>query len=107
MLMEDGLNNTSLEWVKYRSYYDAQVLYKDDKLSDFNAIRSLVSTVLNIRNINYQNNRLTFTTNIPENFDYHKSFQIVFLETLYSAQNVTYYNETTTYAINQHPELLK
>ncbi len=58
---------------------------------------------LPIRNLNYYNNRITYTTNIPDGLDYHKSFQIVFLSTLYGLHNIKYSNLTNVYEINQHP----
>jgi len=68
------------------------VIYRDSRLETFQGIRSLGNVSLSIRNINYSNNRITYTTNLPNGgmLDYHKSFQVIFGTVLYSSQNITY-----------------
>lgn len=39
--------------------------------------------------------------------DYHKSFQVVFLSSLYSQHGIAYGNETTVFYINQNPQLMR
>jgi len=107
ILAQDGLNTTSENWMKRYSYLMVQVIYGDSGISNFVGVRSLQNTTLAIRNLNYSNNRITYTTNVPDTMDYHKSFQIVFLNTLFSSQDIKYNNYTNIYSINQHPELLK
>lgn len=51
--------------MKYHSYEGVQVLYKDEKLSGLVGVRSLANVSLSIRNINYGNNRIVYTTNLP------------------------------------------
>ena len=68
-----------------------QIVYRDSRLENFQGVRSLFNVTLAIRNMRYSNNRIVYTTNLPDGLlDYHKSFQVVFLTTLYSSQNITY-----------------
>lgn len=48
-----------------------------------------------------------FYTAVPEGLDYHKSFQVVFLNGLASADNISYANSTNIFEINQHPEFMR
>ena len=93
--------------MKRYSYQMVQITYANTKLDDFVGVRSLQNLSLTIRNLNYANNRITYSTNIPSDLDYHKSFQVNFLHTLFSSQGVKYSNLTNVYSINQHPELLR
>lgn len=76
-------------------------------LQTYNGVRSLVNTNLPIRNLQYQNNKIYYYVQLPDNLDYHKSFQIVFLESIAGTQNIYYNNVTNVYPVNQHPELMK
>ena len=86
------MDEISENWMKRYSYQMVQIVYGNSRLDDFVGIRSLQNLTLTIRNLNYANNRITYSTNIPPNMDYHKSFQIVFLHTLYSQQGIKYNN---------------
>ena len=103
ILLQDGINATSENWMKMNSYYSVQVVYGDSRLSSFVGVRTLQNSTLAIRNLNYSNNRITYTTNVPDYLDYHKSFQVVFLNTIYSLQGIKYNNGTNVYSVNQHP----
>lgn len=69
--------------------------------------RSLIDVSLQIRNIQYQNSRIYFYTQLPANLDYRKSFQVVFLESIAGVQNIYYNNLTNVYPVEEHPQLLK
>lgn len=84
-----------------------QVLYKDSRITDFLGVRSLANITLTIRNINYENNRIIYTTNLPEGLDYHKSFQVMFLNSVYGQHDIQYDNYTTEFSIQQNPQLMK
>ena len=88
LLLEDGLNLTTENYLKISSYYEVQVVYRDSRLTNFSGVRALANSTLIIRNIAYSNNRLVYTTALPSTIDYHKSFQIVFPVTMMSSQNV-------------------
>ena len=92
VMLEDGLSAASEAYLKISSYYEVQVLYKDSRLDQFEGVRSLVNVSLAIRNLGYSGNRITYYTNLPDNIDYHKSFQVIFPITLTSAQNVKYFS---------------
>lgn len=67
-----------------------------------------MNTSLVIRNIDYSNNRITLTTNLPQGgLSYHKSFQIVLLSPAYGLNNLQYQNYSNEYSIKQHPQLIK
>ncbi len=65
ILAQDGLNDSSVAWVKYSSYSLATVVYGDSFLGDFKGVRSLQSVSLPIRNLYYSDNRIWYTTNVP------------------------------------------
>ena len=92
IMLEDGLSAASESYLKISSYYEVQVLYKDSRLDQFEGVRSLVNVSLAIRNLGYSGNRITYYTSLPDNIDYHKSFQLIFPVTLTSAQNVKYFS---------------
>lgn len=93
--------------MKYRSYEGVQILYKDTLGQDFIGVRSLANITLAIRNINYDNNRIIYTTNLPGSLDYHKSFQVVFLNSIYGEHDIPYGNYSTVFEIRQNPQLMK
>lgn len=78
ILAQDGLNNNSLDWVLKKSFYKVQIIYKDSYVSSFDRVRKLIDVTLPIRNVNYGNNQIIYYTNLPNDLNYHKSFQIVF-----------------------------
>jgi hypothetical protein len=65
LLAQDGLNATSESWFKYNSYYDVEIIYKDSRLQSFEGVRTLANVTLPIRNLQYSNNRIVYTTNLP------------------------------------------
>ena len=107
ILLQDGLDAISENWMKRYSYQMVQIIYGNSRLEDFVGVRSLQNLTLTIRNLNYAQNRITYSSNLPPDLDYHKSFQVNFLHTLFSQNGVKYNNASNVYSVNQHPELLR
>ena len=107
VLAQDGLNASSLNWVKYNSYSFVTVVYGDALLGDFKGVRSLQSVTLPIRNLYYTENRIWYTTNVPPSLTHYKSFQIVFDGQLYSQNGIKYSNITNVFNLYQRPEFMR
>jgi hypothetical protein len=107
ILAQDGLNRTSYDIIMKRSYYNVQVVYKDSMLQPVSGVRNLLNSNLPIRNVQYINNKIYYYVQPPDNLDFRKSFQVVFLESIAGTQDIYYNNLTNVYPVNQHPELMK
>lgn len=76
-------------------------------LQPVSGIRNLLNVNLPIRNVQYINNRIYYYVQLPDNLDFRKSFQVIFLESIASSQDIYYNNFTNVFPVNQHPELMK
>jgi hypothetical protein len=79
ILAQDGLNRSSYDVIMKRSYYNVQVVYKDSMLQPISGVRNLLNVNLPIRNVQYINNKIYYYVQLPDNLDFRKSFQVVFL----------------------------
>lgn len=107
ILAQDGLNRSSYNVIMKRSYYKVQVVYKDSMLQPVSGLRNLLNANLPIRNVQYINNKIYYYVQLPDNLDFRKSFQVVFLESIAGNQDIYYNNLTNVFPVNQHPELMK
>jgi hypothetical protein len=84
-----------------------EIVYKDAGIQYNNTFRTLQAVNLAIRNVAYSNNQILYYTNIPFEFDYKKSFQIILPVTLNSSQGINYGNSTNVIAVSSLPQLMK
>lgn len=79
ILLQDGLSVDSRKSLLATSYSKIQIVYKDTKIDALLGVRKLFDTTLPIRNVEISNNYIYYYTLIPDDLNYQKSFQIIFL----------------------------
>jgi len=105
--LQDGLDQSSQNWVLRKSYFRAQILYRNAGVGKFTPVRNLVEVNLPVRNLNYQNGFIYYYTLIPDGLDYRKSFSVNFLDTIRSVQGIEYAQTSNTISVFERPEILR